>query len=129
MATNDEFEQQAQWQQQLCKITKSMNSCRMGDLKLNSTQTIMLHEIQNLPRDKSITNKVKKYGFNSVLCSSNIRNLLHLGLITSTENSKDRRKQDLKLTPKGTKILRQAETQLSKLIKTAQADVKNILER
>lgn len=127
MTTNDEFEQQAQWQQQLCKITKSMNSCRVSDQKLNPTQTITLHEIKKLKKGETLPAQVKKYGIGAVLSSGNVRHLLQLGLITSTENSQDRRRQDLKLTDKGTKILKQAEPQLLESINAARTDVKNTL--
>lgn len=125
--TNNKFEQQAMWQQQLSKITKDMNACRVSIQKLNPTQTITLHEIKKLKKGESIHKKVKKYGIGAVLCSGNVRKLLHLDLITSVENSKDRRRQDLKITEKGAKVLKQAEPQLLEAIATAQADVKNIL--
>lgn len=127
MTTNDKFEQQAQWQQQLSKINQSMNASRVSDQKLNPTQTITLHEIKNLKKGESIYKQVQKYGIGAVLCSSNVRKLLHLDLITSTENSKDRRRQDLKITAKGTKALKQAEPQLLEVIATAQAVVKSLL--
>lgn len=127
MIKNDELEKQIRWHQQLCKVVRSMNSCKFGDEQLNASQVIILHEIQNLKKGSSLASLVARYDISQVLCSKNVGIFYRLGLVTAEENSKDRRKIDLKLTPKGVKVLRQSETHLSKVIRTAKAEVKNTL--
>lgn len=127
MDNTDDMNKRLQWYQQFCQIAKSLTSCKFCDERFNATQVIMLHEIGNLEKGSSLASQVEKYGFSYVLCSKNIGIFLRLGLIKTAENSKDRRKSDLKLTPKGQKVLMQVEPQLSELIKTTQTDVKNTL--
>lgn len=123
----DNLEQDIQWLQQLKEIVQSVTVTKLSDEHLKVTQIIILHVINNLQGNMTISKETKKFGIGPAVCSKNVGVFLHLGLIKGRENSQDRRHVDLSLTAKGKKVLRQAENQLADLINNTQAAVKKTL--
>lgn len=120
----NDLEQNIQWWQQVKEIVKTVTTTQFSNEQLNEQKTIILHALNNLPENGTISKEVQKFGISPAVCSKQVGFLLHLGLIESCENSQDRRHMDLSLTVKGKKALRQAENQLSDLIKRAKLSVR-----